>query len=150
MKDPAISSIERFGMTYLLFSSGEDRSSHLPEYPLDELEKEAAHRFLQGDSSGNFLAVGYAVLTEQDQYRQMLSLFDCTVLLKRISALHKIPIDKIFDVEQQLMEQDIQSVVERSMSQVKNDLRDFQIKCCRANILACNILRHRHCLGESK
>lgn len=121
-KNSDISTVERFGMTFLLFSSDDGRNSHLPEYPLEELEKEIAKRFRQGDPSGNFLSVIRAVLTEQDQYRQMYSLFDCTVLLKRISALHKISMEKIFDVEQQLMEQDIQSVVERTLCHIKTNL----------------------------
>ncbi len=121
-KTPGVSTIERFGITYLLFSLDEERNIHLPEYPLDEFEKEAAKRFRHGDSSGNFLSVLRSVLTEQDQYRRLYSLFDCAVLLKRISALRMIPIEEIFDSEHTLMEQDIQSVVERTLHQIRNDL----------------------------
>ncbi len=121
-KTPGISTIERFGITYLLFSTENNRNMHLPEYPLDEFVIEAARRFRQGDSSGNFLMVLRNILTEQDQYRQIYSLFDCTLLLKRISALHKIPMEEIFDSEHDLMEQDIQSIVERTLIQIRNDL----------------------------
>jgi hypothetical protein len=122
-KNSNISLIERLGITYLIFSKNNAANIHLPEYPLDLLEKEVAKHYRQGESSGNFLSVVSTIFAEQDHYRRMYSLIDCAVVLKRVSASYKIPMEEIFAAEDGFLMQDIHSVVERTLIQIQRDLR---------------------------
>lgn len=113
---------ERFGLSYLIFSSDRNVDAHLPEMPLEYLESSLTGRFRNGDSSQVFLQKLKEIIIAQPDYRSTLSLYDCALLLKRASAFHKVPLDDIFRNDDSLLGQDIHSIVERGLQWIHQDL----------------------------
>lgn len=124
-KVPDVVTEDRFGIVFLHFNSADIDvvlNAHLPEYPLDELEGELTGVFKNGDSSKIFLDKLKEIIIGQNEYRRMLSLFDCAFLLKRASAFHKVPLDDIFSNDESMLGQDIQSSVLRTLQSIQRDL----------------------------
>ncbi len=113
---------DRFGIVFLHFTEREKLNTHLPDYPLDELEGELTGVFKNGDSSKTFLEKLKHIICTQSVYRRMISLFDCALLLKRASAFHKVPLDDIFSNDGSMLGQDIQSIVVKSLHNIQRDL----------------------------
>lgn len=121
-KSPDIVTEDRFGIVFLHFSEEEKLNAHLPDYPLEELEGELTGVFKNGDSSKIFLEKLKHIICSQSDYRRMISLFDCALLLKRASAFHKVPLDDIFSNDDSMLGQDIQSIVVKTLQNIQRDL----------------------------
>ncbi|MFZ4619852.1 MAG: hypothetical protein ACOYNS_04780 [Bacteroidota bacterium] len=121
-RTPGILTAERFGIVFIHFAGDDQLNGHLPEFPLDELEGELTGLFRNGDSSGTFLEKLKSIFIPQTDYRRMISLFDCTLLLKRASAFHKVPLDDIFSSDASMLGQDIQSIVVKTLQSIQRDL----------------------------
>lgn len=121
-KSDEIVSLERFGIHYVNFDPKDDKHSHLPEFPLEEIEQEIIGIFQKGDSTALFLKKITETVQSQTEYRRTLSLFDCALLFKRASAFHHVPLDDIFSAENDLMGEDINSIVVNTLQIVQRDL----------------------------
>lgn len=122
MKSHELTTFERFGLIFVDLDPDDRYHSHLPEYPLEALEQMVTGGYKKGDSTAQFLQLLKRIVIGQNEYRRSVSLFDCTLLLKRASAFHHVPLDDIFSADENLLGQDINSIVVNTLRFIRNDL----------------------------
>lgn len=120
--DPSFKQLDLLGQVYIFTCPEHERNDHLPEYPLDEMERELIPRLDPKCRIPNSVSVLLDVLNNQDGYRKFYSIIDIAVLLKRVLARLESVEDQVQDLDDGLLRAEINQVLTESCLIMKERL----------------------------
>jgi hypothetical protein len=121
--DSSIRQLDRLAQTYFFTCDRAELNEHLPEYPLEQLECEAAGNVNEKSSAGEILQVVFCILNSQDQFRRFYSLMDLALLIKRLHLRQHTALRNDFEIDDALLEADAEATIEKSFAEVARKLR---------------------------
>lgn len=120
--DRGIKQLELLGQTYIYCCLEEERNDHLPEFPLDELEREVITSVNAKVHIPKYLRLVLSALNNQDLYRRFYSLIDIAVVFKRIVAQLELATPQAEYTENGFPAMDVQQVLSESAQTMKEQL----------------------------
>jgi hypothetical protein len=120
--DPSFKQLELLGQTYIFTCPEDERNDHLPENPLEGLERELIPRISPGSRIPHNVSVLFQVLNDQDGYRKFYSVIDIAVVLKRALARLESVDDQVQHFDDDLLRIEINVVLTESCRTLKERL----------------------------
>ena len=121
VKQSGLFRIERDFRGLVLRPTQGEANDHFQEFPLDELEREFFGRVNHDATTGEFLRVLRAILSEQPQYRRSIPLVDVARIFKR---LHKSDLEALSDTQPICVSELTEFEVDRIRLQVETALKE--------------------------
>jgi hypothetical protein len=121
--DSGIRQLDRLALTYVFTCDPSELNEHYPEYPLDQLECEAAGSVNEKSSAREFLHAILCILNSQDEFRRFYSLMDLALLAKRLRLRRHTALRTDFEIDDALLEADAKATIEKSFADVSQRLR---------------------------
>jgi hypothetical protein len=123
-KHPEIKQFDRFGKAYLCICSEYERNDDLPEMPMDKFESIVIENIKDKLSIENYILLFLKIINEQEYYRRYYSIIDLAVILKRILARKKIPLEEVqINIDDVTIQHDIVSIINKSINEVRDILK---------------------------
>ena len=124
-KDNRAVLFERFGLSYVCYSTREDRNDHLSEYNLDDLEKRISELLKGSVNTKKYLQILFEVLNDpESQNSRALSIIDTAVVLKRISLSQNDMAPQSVVLDEEMMLADAESYIKESLVRARLLLYD--------------------------
>jgi hypothetical protein len=117
--DHSIGLLDLLGQTFAYKCSEDERNDHLPEYPLEELERDLVPRIDIRRRIPNQLSVVFNVLNDQERYRKFCSIIDIAVVLKRAMARLEVVGESYDHIGDNLLQMEINRVLCQSLETIK-------------------------------
>ncbi len=121
--DASIKQLDRLAQPYFFTCEPAELNEHLPEYPLDQLECEAAGSVSAKSSAGEILQAVFSILNSQNEFRRFYSLMDLAILTKRVRLRQHTALRNDFEIDDALLEADAEATIEKSFAEVSWKLR---------------------------
>lgn len=112
--EPSFKQLDLLGQVYIFTCPEHERNDHLPEYPLEEMERELIPRLDPGSRIPHNVSLLLDVLNNQDGYRRFYSIIDIAVVLKRALARLESVDDQVVHFDDDLLRTEINQVLTES------------------------------------
>ncbi len=120
--DSALKQLDLLGQIYIFTCPEHERNDHLPEYPLEEMERELIPRIDARRRIPHNIAVVFDVLNNQDHCRKFYSIIDIAVVLKRAVARLELADNQMQHIDDDLLRMEINQVLSESCRTLRERL----------------------------
>jgi hypothetical protein len=117
--DESMRRFDMLGQIFVHTCLEEERNDHLPEFPLEEMERELTSRIDARRGIPSNISALFDILNDQDRYRRFYSIIDIAVVLKRAMARLEVVENQTLNAEHALLQSEINQEISKSLALIR-------------------------------